>query len=179
MISFRSKITQNVLSYFLLNPESEMYVNEIAKKFSVDRGNLIKKLAEWEKENILLKSKKGNLSIYKVNKKYPFFKELQRIFQKSFGIEYQLKQVFKKIKGIKQAIIFGSYAKNQLNAESDIDLLLVGSHNFLNTQKEIAKLQKKIDREINIIDFTEQEFNKSRKNALLKNIFNNKFIKII
>ena len=32
---------------------------------------------------------------------------------------------------------------------------------------------------INIIDFTEQEFNKSRKNALLKNIFNNKFIKII
>lgn len=46
MLNFRSKITQKVLAYFLLNPQIELYLNEIAAKFDVDRGNLVKKLAE-------------------------------------------------------------------------------------------------------------------------------------
>jgi len=47
MINFRSKnFLQKVLSYFLLNSEEEMYVNEMARKFAVDRGNLVRKLTE-------------------------------------------------------------------------------------------------------------------------------------
>jgi hypothetical protein len=35
-----------------------------------------------------------------------------------------------------------------MEAESDIDVLLVGSHNSLDIQKEIVNLQKNINREI-------------------------------
>jgi len=67
-----------------------------------------------------------------------------------------------------------------LEPESDIDLLLVGSHSALKVQKEIIKLQKEFDREINIIDMTETEFNKKKqKDEFLKNIFNDKYIQII
>lgn len=179
MISFKSKITQKVLSYFLLNPKAELYLNEIARKFSVDRGNLVKKLAEWEKEGILKKRNKGNLSLYKINELYPYLKEIKSIFRKSFGLEAELKTILSKIPGIKKALIFGSYASDKLDAESDIDLLLVGDHNTLQTQKKITKLQAEIDREINIIDMNEKEFKEKKTSELIKNIFKNKYIEII
>ena len=179
MINFKSKITQKVLSYFFLNSEIEMYLNEIARKFTVDRANLSRKLTEWEKAGILLKNKKGNLSLYKINKKYPMLNEMKKIIQKIFGIERELKQSLNKINGLKQAYIFGSYANNKLNVESDIDLLLIGSHDFLKTQEKIIKLQNQFDREINIIDMTEKEFNSKKDKSLIKNIFKNKKIKII
>lgn len=179
MINFNSKIAQKVLTYFLLNPQAEMYLNEMANKFNVDRGNLTKKLAEWEREGILFKNKTGNLSIYQINKKYPLLAEIKKIAQKSFGLENELKKILKKIKGLKIAVIFGSYAQNRLGAESDIDLLLVGSHNFLKTQEEVVKLQRQFDREINVIDMTEKEFEKKKNGELLKNVFKNKHIRLI
>ena len=67
-----------------------------------------------------------------------------------------------------------------MEAESDIDVLLVGSHNSLDIQKEIVNLQKNINREINIIDMTEEEFlDKKKNNEFVKNILKNKYIKII
>jgi len=180
MINFRSKIAQKVLSYFLLNSEEEMYVNEMARKFAVNRGNLVRKLAEWEREGIVTKTERGNLSLYKINKKYSLLEEMKKIAQKKFGLEEQLKKVLKGVKGLKMAFIFGSYAENKLETESDIDLLLIGSHNALKVQKGIIKLQEEFDREINIVDMTEVEFKeKKQKSELVKNIFNNKYIQII
>jgi len=179
MINFNSKITQKVLPYFFLNQEKEMYLNEIARKFAVDRANLSRKLSEWTAQGILQKNKMGNLSMYKINKKYPMFSEMKKMIEKSFGLERKLRQSLEKIKGLKSAYIFGSYAQDVLSAESDIDLLLVGSHDFLGVQKEIIKLQKFFDREINVIDMTEEELNKKKKSELIKNIFANKNIKLI
>ncbi|MFA4818113.1 MAG: nucleotidyltransferase domain-containing protein [Parcubacteria group bacterium] len=179
MISFNSKIAQKVLAYFLLNYEAEMYLNEMADKFAVNRGNLSRKLTEWEKEGILVKNKKGNLSLYKINKKYPLLREIKKIVQKTFGLEKSLKQALKKMEGIKMAVIFGSYAQDKLSSESDIDLLLVGSHNFLEVQKKIAKLQKQFDREINVVDMGEKEFKKKKNSEFIKNILKNKNIQLI
>ena len=180
MINFRSKISQKVLSYFLLNSEEEMYVNEMARKFAVDRGNLVRKLTEWEKDGVLTKTERGNLSLYKINKDYSLLKEMKNIAQKKFGLEEQLKKVLKKIEGIKKAFIFGSYAKDTLETESDIDLLLVGSHGALEIQKEIVKLQKEFDREINTVDMTEAEFKeKKQEDEFLKGILSDKYIQII
>lgn len=179
MINFKSKITQAVLGYFFINPRAEMYLNEMARKFKVDRGNLTRKLAELEKEGVLRKDKKGNLSLYTVNRRYPFLPEFKKIFIKSFGLEHELKEKLKNIKGIKAAIIFGSYVKNRLSAESDIDLLLVGSHKFMEAQEEIVKLQSRIDREINVIDMTEDEFRRKKNEDFLKHVLNGKIIKLI
>jgi len=179
MISLRSKISQKVLGYFLLNPQEEMYLNEISRKFKVDRGNLTKKLAEWERERIVIKNKKGNLSLYRINKRYPFYNEFKKIFNKSYGLPELLKKIMKNVPGLKMAVIFGSYAKNRLSAESDIDLLLVGSHKSLALQDDILKLQNQINREINVVDMTEEEFKKKRNGDFLRHILAGKFIKII
>jgi len=181
MINFKAKTTQAILGYFFVNPSAEMYLNEMVRKFEADRGNLTRKLAELEKAGILSKNKKGNLSLYTLNRNYPFLPELKKIFQKSFGLEIKLKQKLKNIKGLKTAVVFGSYAKDKLNAESDIDILLVGGHSALAAQETILPLQKRFGREFNIIDMTEKEFSKRKKNKdeFIADIFSGKIIKIL
>lgn len=179
MINFNSKITQKVLGYFFLNPHSEMYLNEMARKFNVNRGNLSRKLTEWANEGVLIKNEKGNLSLYQINKKYPLLSEMKKIVQKSFGLEKEIRRALCKIKGLKQAYIFGSYANNKLGVESDIDLLLIGSYNFMEAQKKIVELQNRFDREINSIEMTEKEFKSKKDEEIIKNIFKNKHIQII
>ncbi len=181
MINFKSKITQKVLGYFFVNPHAEMYLNEMVRKFDIDRGNLVKKLAEWEKEGLLIKNKKGNLSLYRINRNYPFLREIKRIFEKSFGLENILRENLKKVKGIRTAVIFGSYAKDRLSAESDIDLLLIGDHSAIEAQKAVLSLQKRLEREFNIIDLTEKEFAQRKKKGdeFIRNIFEGKVVKII
>ena len=92
-----------------------------------------------------------------------------------------LKQKLSKLKGLREAYIFGSYAKDSLQQESDIDLLLVGEHSSLEAKRLILPLMKEIQREINIVDFSSAEFKKKKKagDEFLKNIFSQKKIKII
>ena len=181
MISFRSKITKRVLSYLLLNPHVELYLNEIAVKFDVDLGNLARKLNEWEREGIVQKRKRGNLSLYHVNKVYSLYKELRAITEKQFGLEEALRSALKQVVGVKRAYIFGSYAKGTMGAESDVDVLVIGSHKAVDVQRRVAQTQKKFDREINIVDMTEMELvrRKKARDPLVARIFSGPNIKLL
>lgn len=181
MINFRSKITKRVLSYLLLNQDAELYLNEMAVKFDVDPGNLARKLNEWEREGIVQKRKRGNLSLYRANIKHPLYKELRAITEKQFGLEDALRSTLKQVIGAKQAYVFGSYAKSAMNAESDVDVLAIGSHKAVDIQRLIVQLQKRFDREINVVDMTEKEFIKRKKSRdpFIKSVFESKVIKLL
>jgi len=87
----------------------------------------------------------------------------------------------KKIEGLEEAYIFGSYARDKLNVLSDVDLLIIGSHKSLDADKAILPLYGTLGREINTIDMTKKEFEgkKRKKNPLIKDIFSKPVIKII
>ena len=63
MIFFKSKIAQKVLGYFFLNPQKQLYTNEIAKNLNLDKRNLVKKLKEFEKDGLLKKTVRGNMKL--------------------------------------------------------------------------------------------------------------------
>lgn len=181
MFGFRSQITIKILRYFLLNPKKRRYVNELADLLEVDPGNLFRKLKELESEGILLSEMEGNQRYFELNKKYPLLRELKHFFRAKYGIEKILKKKLLRLKGLREAYIFGSFARDSLQQESDIDLLLMGSHSSLEAKKLILPIAKEIQREINIVDFSSAEFKKKKKagDEFLKNIFSRKNIKII
>ena len=181
MVSLRSVITRQVLGYFFLHPQSELYLNEISRRFGLDRGNLVRKLAELEQKGLLKSELRGNQRYYSLNSRYPFLREYKAIILKTVGIENEVKQVFSKIRGVESVYIFGSYAKDQMDAGSDIDILVVGDCPHLAVEKAIAELQKKTDRAINTVDFGKEEFNKRLhdKDSFLTDILKNNPLKVI
>jgi predicted nucleotidyltransferase len=180
MLSLNSKITRELLSYFFLHEDTQLYSNEIAEKLNFDKRNLYKKLKELQKEGMFVVEKAGNVSYYRLNKKYPLYKEYKSIILKTFGIEEQLKNIFINNKKVYSAYIFGSYAKDKLSVSSDIDVLVIGDADTIELQSESFNLQKKIDREINLVNMTEKELNQRKKNkdAFVQKIFGSKKIKL-
>lgn len=181
MISLRSKITKKVLNYFFLNEDQRFYVNELAKIINEDPMNVYRKLIELKKLGILSDEFEGKQRYFFINKNYPLLKAYKNIILKGLGFEKILSDNLKKVKGVKSAYIFGSYAQNKFSAGSDIDLLAVGDFNALDLQKIIIKIQKLTGREINCVELTELEFNKrlKKKDPFLKDIFAKRYIKIL
>ena len=163
MLSLRSKITRAVLSYFILHDHAESYVLELARRLDLDGSNLAKKLRELEKEGILKCEEKGKERYYSLNKAFPLLKEYRQIIMKTVGIEGALKDLLKDVKGIQEAFLFGSYAKDRMDSASDIDLMVVGDHDTVELRKKVAGVQKTTDREINLVSMSPAEYEKRKK----------------
>jgi len=181
MISFRSAITIKLLNYFFMNPHEKLYVNEIARKLQLDKRNLMKKIKELEGEGLFKHETRGNLKLYSINTKYPLYNELRRIILKTYGLEDRLRKALKGVKGVKKAYIYGSYAKNKMAPSSDVDILVVGPHNILELQKVLNKIQREIEREINVVNIDEKEFNEKlrKKDPFYSGVVKGNNIRII
>jgi predicted nucleotidyltransferase len=181
MISLKSEAAKKLLNYFFLNPEENLYVNEMSRNLGVDKRNLVKKVKELESEGIIRCQKRGNLKLYSINKDYPLYQEYKKIIMKTTGLEEQLRQILKGVDGVREAYIFGSYARNAMEPHSDIDLLVVGSHRIMALQKMVYKLQKESGREINTVNLGEKEFKKKIKDndQFISGILKQKHIRII
>ncbi|MFC1643748.1 nucleotidyltransferase domain-containing protein [Candidatus Omnitrophota bacterium] len=174
-------MTKELLNYFFLHPENSVFVNEISRKLNLDKRNLVKKLKELEEEGIFKSESRGNQKIYSINKSFPLFNEYKQIVFKTIGIENKLRETLKKVEGVEKVYLFGSYAKNELDVHSDIDLLVIGDHKVVLLQRQINKLQKQIDREINVVNMDKKEFNnrKKRKDAFIETVLREKHIEVI
>ena len=180
MLSLKSKIAQRVLGYFMLHEEAELYVNEMARRLKLDQGNLDRKLKELEKEGVLKSELRGKERYYSLNSSFPLLKEYKRIILKTVGLEHLLKKVLRDVEGLQQAYLFGSYAKDQMDLASDIDLLAIGNHNSLELQKKISEIQKSVGREINVISFGPSEYERKQKsNPFIKSVHRGKRIRIL
>ncbi len=99
--------------------------------------------------------------------------------------------MLKETTGVKEAYIYGSYAHNNMDVHSDIDVLMdvhsdidvliIGNHAIVPLQGRLNKIQKAINRTINCTHMDEKEFNKRVKNgdAFISALLRQKHIKII
>lgn len=181
MLDFKSKIVVKILRFYFLNPEAKKYLSELGRILDIDVGNLDKKIKELEKEGFLASEFSGRQKYYFLNKKYPLLPEIQKIYELKYGLKEKLFDSLKDLKGLKEAYIFGSYAKGEFSAESDIDILLIGDHSSIEAKRLFFEIQKHLQKEFNIVDFTESEYKRRKKNKdeFIRNIFEGKIIKII
>ena len=179
MISLRSKVTQKVLAFLFLNNE-EFYARELARRLDLPHSNLINKLHELERLGLLISEHRGQEKYYKLNNRFSLLKEYKKIVNQSFGLEEKLKETLLKTKGVEKAILFGSYVTKKMDRYSDIDLIVIGNHSIITLQKNISKLQKEFNREINVINMSNVEFKQRRsKDVFLKRVLSSPIIEVI
>lgn len=163
MLALKSRLTQDALAYLFLHEGAAMYVNELARRIGHESGNVTRKLMQLEREGVLKSEMRGKQKYYSLNPSFPLLKEYRQIVLKSFGLEALLKEAVRAVPGIQKAFLFGSYVENKMDMASDIDLLVIGKHKALELQKAVTGIQKKIDREINVVNLTPAEYDKRRR----------------
>jgi predicted nucleotidyltransferase len=181
MLNLKSDIVIKVLGYYFLNPDARHYVRELAGMLKVDPGNLSKKMSELKREGLFLMESEGKNRYFILNKNFSLLSEYKSIYETKFGVAEYLTTSLREIVGLKEAYIFGSYVKGNFEAGSDIDLLVIGNHDHSQISRRVSVLEKRWHREINIVDFSPEEFKKKMRNkdSFLENIFSGQTIRVI
>jgi predicted nucleotidyltransferase len=86
-----------------------------------------------------------------------------------------------KIEGIEEAYLYGSFANNQQDSGSDIDVLVIGTPPDQVLAEAIRKIERQLGREVSYTVLTRKEFDsrRTRKDAFLENVWHNKRVPLI
>ncbi len=181
MFSLRSVLRQKLLTFFYVNRSARVYVRQLAVALRADSTNVSRELARLEKEGLLRSELEGRQLYYSLNRDYPFLKPLFALLHGSIGIQPTLTPALQAVSGIRSAWIYGSFAKNEADAASDIDLLIVGQPDQPQLASEIQKAEKALRREINYTVLSPQELaQRLRKNdPFIADIWKGKRIRLI
>lgn len=176
----KSEIRKSILSLLFQEKKESYYLRELERILGFSAGNIRRELLILKEEGIVCCQKKGNQLHYYLNKESPIFDEIKSIVSKTIGLESEIKKSLNSIEGIKEAFVFGSFAKNKENPKSDIDLMIIGSVDEDDLILKLSKAEDFLGREINYHLIAEDEWEeKKNKDSFLKSITSSPIIKII
>ena len=160
---FSSGVRVEILSTFLMNPERERYVREVARITGEDYKNVSRELRNLEEIGLLSSRNEGNLKFFGINKEFVVYEELKSIFMKTRGVVGVLKQAVSRGKDIEYAFIYGSFAMGTERAESDIDVMVIGRISLEGVLALLRGPEETLSREINVSVYDLQEIKKRVK----------------
>jgi predicted nucleotidyltransferase len=167
----KSVIRRKIILLFVYNQERELYLSEIARQVKTSAGTAQRELNGLRKMDFVSFKKRGNLSLYRLNPKFPLLGEIEAIIRKTLGIEVMLGEELRKVKRISFAFIFGSYAKGRLKSDSGIDLYVVGRPDEDDVYRAVRSVEDAAGREINYHIAGEDEFaRKARTGSFMRNV---------
>lgn len=150
---------QRVLTQLLLHPESSYHVRELARLTGTTPGTLHKELSRLAEVGLLQREKQGNQVRYQANRECPVFAELAGLFRKTSGLVGVLAEALRSLHPAPElALVFGSLARGEENAGSDVDLLLISDCGFGDAIKVLHPAQTILQREINPVLYSATEF---------------------
>ncbi len=181
MLELRSKARQRLLAYYFTNPTARHHLRDLAARLSIDPSNLSKELRRLEREGLFQSEVSGRQKYFQLNREYPLFDEVRSIVAKTIGAVPQIAKSLKKLEGVQEAYLYGSFARNQQDSASDIDVLVVGNPKGGALAEEMRKLERRLGREINYTVLAPKEFEsrRARKDAFLENVWHNKRVSLV
>lgn len=159
-----TKTQQRVLSILFGQPFRSFYANEIIRLANCGAGAVQRELEKLLASHLITVSKIGNQKHFQANTNSPIFKELHQIVVKTFGIADVLRQgLLGLLPNIEVAFIYGSVAKGLETANSDIDVMIIGSVSNQEVLTALGPLQITLARKINPTIYTVDEISQRYK----------------
>jgi predicted nucleotidyltransferase len=169
-----------ILAILSENPQKEFFLQELGRLIGKKPGVFQRGLNSLEQQGLVVSRRQGTLRLFKINGSHPLYNEFRSIAKRTVGIEAELKNVLENIGPIKVAAIYGSYAKDSMRPDSDVDLLIIAEGPQVEDElvKALARSEKTFRREINYKFYTEKDFKKrlDKKDPFLSSILSDKKI---
>ena len=119
---------QRVLAVLFGNPGRSFYANEVIALAQSGTGAVQRELATLSEAGLLKVTKQGNQKHYQANAAAPVYAELRGLVLKTMGLADVLKVALAPVAPqIDLAFVYGSVARQQDTAHSDIDVMIVSA----------------------------------------------------
>lgn len=141
-----------------------LYLREIERLSGVTVRILQQELKSLTTAGLVVCRKDGNRTYYQPNKSHPLYNDLRNIVLKTSGLGDVLREALQS-DAIQWAFIFGSVARGGEGAESDVDLMVIGSLGLRKLSGLLLGVSEKVGREINPHVFSAEEFRQKTKES--------------
>lgn len=145
------KVRQRVLAVFFGAPDRSFYASEVIALAHSGRGAVQRELADLSEVGLLRVKLQGKQKHYQANAAAPIFSELRSLVLKTSGLADVVRQALLPLAGqIESAFIYGSVARQEDTAQSDIDLMIVSATlSYADVFGSLEKATQALGRKIN------------------------------
>jgi len=145
-----------------------LHTREIQRRTQSSLGAVQQELQKLRRLGLADARTDGNRVAYTANKSHPLYPEIHRLVLKTTGLADLLRTALAHPK-IEWAFVFGSIARGEETAESDVDLLVIGDLGLRGVTRLLSGVADQLGREINPHVLQRREFltRKGEKEAFL------------
>lgn len=145
-----STTQQRVLGLLFGQPGRSFYANELMALTGGGSGAVQRELARLSLSGLVTQRVIGRQKHYQANPDAPIYAELCGIASKTMGLAEPLRQALAPLaSGIHAAFVYGSVAKRQDTASSDIDLMIVSDElGYPDLYTVLEDLTRQLGREV-------------------------------
>jgi predicted nucleotidyltransferase len=131
-------------------PEESFFVRRIARQIATSAGSVQRELALLTQAGLINRSALGVQVFYRANRDHPVFPELSALLAKTTGVFGLLQTALAPLTDrIDFAVVYGSFARGEDRATSDVDLMLVGSVTLDEILDAVGPTEKYLRRSVN------------------------------
>ena len=144
--------------------EKELHMREMERQATLSLGTIRQDLQKLVKLDLVQARRDGNRLYYRANSDHPLFPEIRNLVLKTAGLVEVIKSALDR-EGIEVAFIFGSLARSKERAESDVELMVIGTIGLRSLSSRLAGVSEQIGREINPHVLSIEEFRRRKQNG--------------
>jgi uncharacterized protein len=153
------KTRQGILAATYGQPGRWWYLSELAGQLNTAPSSLQRELRSLVASGILRQRRDGRRLYFQAETESPIFPELSGLIAKTLGVTEALKNALAKFgDGVACAFLYGSVARRQEHALSDVDLVVIGRIGLADLSPPLRALERKFGREFNVTCYTPEEF---------------------
>ena len=162
--SLFGKTRRTVLALFFSHPEDSFYLRQVIRMTGAGQGAVQRELKQLAEAGVIERLQQGRQVYFKANRSCPIFSELKGLILKTAGLVEVLRSALIPLADrIEQAFIFGSQARGEARAASDVDFFLVGDIDELTLHKSISQAEGLLNRSVNYTLMSSSEYKRRRQ----------------
>jgi len=148
-----------IMALLFGHADQSFYTRQIAREVDASVGAVQRELENLSKVGLIVRNSVGSQVFYQANRDAPIFREMQGLVNKTVGIFSVLRSALHPLaKRVLVAFVYGSVAREEETAQSDVDLLVVGKATLEEVLSRLSTVEKTIRRPINSTVYSVAEF---------------------
>jgi len=139
-----------ILALLLGAPDESFFTRQIARQIATSVGTVQRELTRLADAGLIVRSALGSQVFYRANRDHPIFPELRALLAKAMGVFELLKKALAPLSArIDFAFVYGSVARGDDNAASDIDLMVIGAVSLDDILDALGPMEKQLRHPVN------------------------------
>jgi predicted nucleotidyltransferase len=143
----------------MAHPDERFYLREIVRRTDLGHGQVQRELRRLTEAGIADRSEVGAHVYFQANPSCPVYPELRSLMLKTTGAVAQIRAALAPLESrIAIGFVYGSVARSDEHAASDVDLMVVGTASFAEVAEATRGVSQQLGRSVNPTVYGPDEF---------------------